>query len=162
MWHYFTGATYLYLERNKTFLNTLNQISKEFGLGEKEAVGKRMSEIRAFLGDHIRARGTMFHEYTEMHDSIKTLGMIALLAESDPAYIERVRWFFKDAKYELRESIGKARREALDDFSSLTHRLAPRLKTIVATSEALQKVYLGRPVVELEGLSRPDAGDWVA
>ncbi len=96
-----------------------------------------------------------------MHDSVHTLAMVSVLAENDPTYADRVEGFFQDAKYDLRKQIGDARTFCLKDFAALTERLTGRLEMIVATSENLQRLHLGNPVVELEGLTRPKPDQWI-
>lgn len=103
----------------------------------------------------------MFHEYTQMHDSVHTLAMVSVLAENDASYANRVGGFFQDAKYELRQQIGQARAFCLDDFSGLTEHFTDRFKAVVAVSENLQRQHLGDAVVELQGLKRPAADQWI-
>lgn len=160
VWVQYISTCYLYSEKIKKYVEGVHVVGRLAGVDIPLSVSAALKEVRGGLDAQIRLRGRMYHEWTEHRPSLKTLGLVAFMAEIGEPHGGAYADVYRDARDELSKEIGTALDFMNGHLKRITERVHPQVRRTIEVYEACQRELVGRDLVEWAGLRTPKDHEW--
>jgi hypothetical protein len=139
VWFQFMNLCYLFREKFKLFASCYRRVMAIFGETSSVDLKGGLSRIDAALGKFIKNRGRSFHEWYEIHDSVRHFELIEVLntAKRVDGPLSDVKGHYSDAKFFLSLDIRSAAK-MMEEF--VLHAIARDLPAVLRILDRFNKL----------------------